>query len=355
MYFDIRPKTKKEDLFSMDYQLELLKKYLLDESVRMIVIKGLRRTGKTSLLNVALNEANIKSIKIDVRETPFYDKKEFLLFIVKKLEIEFRDILNKIIKGISGVRLGFDKFSFELFFSKEENLNSFFEKLDAQLRKKNQNLVLAFDEAQLLKNINFDYVLASIFDNYRSIKILLTGSEIGIIDKFLGKADYNAPLFGRAYLEIEVTKIKEEEASRFLENGFKQINKRIGFEEIKEVIDNLDGIIGWITYYGWFRYEGFSHLKAIEKVKEDGRIIVKKELENFLKERKAKTKYLKLIRYLIRGHNRWNSLQQEFRKGGVIVSDSQLGLYLKELSDYGFIEKIIDKYFVSDPLLDLVL
>lgn len=354
MYFDISPKTIREDLFGMDYQLELLKKYLSDDSIRMVVIKGLRRTGKTSLLNVALNEVKIKNIKIDVREAPFYDKKEFIIFIIKKIREKLKNILDKIIENIAGIKVKYEKFSFELFFSKEENINLFFGNLDRRLEKRKQKLILAFDEAQLLKKIGFDYFLASIFDNYKSIKTVLTGSEIGILDKLLGKNDSNAPLFGRAYMEIELKKIKEEDVTKFLEKGFKQINKKIDFEEVIEVIENLDGITGWITYYGWFRYKGLSHKTSLGRVKEEGNLLIKKELENFLQGRKAKIKYLKILKYLIKGSNSWRLLKQEFIREGLRISDAQLSLYLKELLNFGFIEKSIDRYFVTDPLLNFI-
>ena len=354
MYFDISPKAKREDLFGMDYHLDMLKRYMMDESVRLIVIKGLRRTGKTSLLNVALNEIPLPTVKIDVRESPFYDRKEFLVFLIKKIKEKTSDFFDRIIENIAGVKFGYENFSFELFFSQEGNINSFFENLNDLLAKKRQQLILAFDEAQLLKDIKFDYFLASIFDNYKHIKIVLTGSEVGMLDKLLGKADYNAPLFGRAYIEIELKKIKEDDVKRFLELGFKQIGKKIDFEEVKEVIENLDGIIGWVTYYGWFRYKGFSHRRALERVKEEGCVLIKKELENFLKGRKAKSKYLKLLKYLKKGYNSWSSLKQALEKDGLKVSDSQLNLYLNELANFGFIEKIAEKYFVTDPLLNFV-
>ena len=354
MYFSIEPKTKRSDLFGMNYQLDLLKKYLLDRDTRIIIIKGLRRTGKTSLLNVALNEVNIESVKIDVRDAPFYDRREFIIFLIKKIKERDSGLIRKIIKNIAGVKLEYKEVSIELIFNKEENINLFFSSLNSELKRENKEIILAFDEAQLLKAIDFDYFLASIFDNYKNIKLLLTGSEIGLLDNLLGKLNYKAPLFGRAYLEIEIEKIKEEGVKEFLEEGFKQINKKIDFEELREVIENLDGIIGWATYYGWFRYKGFSHQKALEKVKEEGKVIIKKELENFLLNRKAKIRYLKLINYIAKGHNAWDLLKQAFRKEGIDISDSQLNLYLKELINFGFIEKLFEKYFISDPLLSIV-
>lgn len=346
MYFDISPKTRQEDLFGMDYQLELFRSYLLDNSVRMIVIRGLRRVGKTSLLNVGLKEAGVKFVKIDVRDSPFRDRREFMIFLIKRIKEKIGGLWEKIIGKISGLGINYRSFSLELFFSREENITSFFENLNKQMK-----LILAFDEIQLLKSVGFDYFLASVFDNYKNIRIVITGSEIGVMDKFLGKNDDQAPLFGRAYLEIYVGKVKEETVSNFLEEGFKQIHKKIEFKEIRQVLENFDGIIGWVTYYGWFRAKDFSAKAAIEKVKEEGKIIVQRELENFLANRKSRNNYLKLVKYLAEGRNTWSLLKQNFNKKGIRLADSQLDLYLKELVDFGFVEKLNEQYFLVDPLL----
>jgi len=318
------------------------------------VVRGLRRTGKTSLLNVALSEVGVKSVKIDVREAPFYDEKAFMLFLIKSVRERVGGIFDKIVEGIAGVKIGFAEFSLELLFSKKADVNLFFRKLDEELRRRNEHLILAFDEAQLLKQIHFDYFLASVFDNYKSLKLVLTGSEVGLLDKLLGKGDYGAPLFGRAYVEIELGKMEKEDVMKFLMEGFRQMNRKISFEETREVIENLDGIIGWITYYGWFRRQRLSHERSIEKVKEEGYAIVKKELEGFLQPRKAKAKYLRILRYLAKGINEWASIKQAFRKEGTAISDAQLNLYLKELINYGFVEKTPGKYFVADPILKLM-
>ena len=167
MYFDMRPKTDARDLFGVDYLLHLLTDAIKDKKVRMVVIKGLRRTGKTSLLNVALKESKMDYIKIDVREAPYYDKTEFFEFLIEKLEEKY----NKIKKMFSGSELKF--------FYKDIGAGlkikggkrvSFFEKLDAKLKKGGKQIILAFDEIQLLEKTEFDQVLASIYDNYGQIK-----------------------------------------------------------------------------------------------------------------------------------------------------------------------------------------
>ncbi len=355
MYFDVLPKTKREDLFGADYALSSLTKYIADRTVRMIIIKGLRRTGKTSLLNVALSECKLDYVKIDVRESQYYDRSEFFKFLINKIKQKVgQSLIESILKSIEGFSLSYEGVSATVFLSKKENLMLFFDRLNNQLKKKNKQFILAFDEVQLLKTIQFDLFLASIFDNYGQIKFILTGSEIGLLDRFIGKKIYKSPLYGRAYIDIVLRKLKDEETTRFLEEGFKQINKEASMEMIRDVIENLDGIIGWATHYGWLRSMGRSHESALEKVKDEGREISKQELMDFLKTRKAKGKYMNVLKYIAHGKNNWSMLKYSFDKEGIKTTDSQLNLYLKELSDYGFIEKVDDKYLVSDPLVAIV-
>lgn len=352
MYFDIKPKTERNNLFGGEYALNNLNDYLLDNSTRLIVIKGLRRTGKTSLLNAALNELKFDSVKIDVRESPYFERKEFFPFLIEQIKRKVDpSFWKKVLSKISGVEISYKDLSLDIFFAREENIHLFFHNLNQQLKNKNKIIILAFDEIQLLKAIKFDYFIASAFDNYGQIKFLLTGSEIGMLDRFMGKRDYDSPLYGRAYMEVELNRLKEEETKRFLEEGFKQIGKKISFEEIKEIINNLDGIIGWATYYGWLRHKNVSHEKTLERVKEEGKVLVKRELDLFLNTRQAKSKYIKLLKYLARGENEWDLIKYAFLKEKIKVADSQLGLYLKELSDYGFIEKQMERYLISDPIM----
>lgn len=89
----------------------------------------------------------------------------------------------------------------------------------------------------------------------------------------------------------------------------------------------------------------------MERVIEEGKTVALQELHHFLESRKAKQKYLKVLRYFSQGKNAWNELRLSFSKDKLKLTESQLGLYLKELQSYGFIEKIENKYYISDPLL----
>jgi AAA+ ATPase superfamily predicted ATPase len=70
----------------MESELETLKKELLDQNTRMIVIKGLRRTGKSSLMRVALNETKVPHIFIDLRLSTPFTPENFYQYFLKELE-----------------------------------------------------------------------------------------------------------------------------------------------------------------------------------------------------------------------------------------------------------------------------
>lgn len=350
MYFDAAPKTERKDLFGVDYVLHSLVAHLQDKQVRLIVIKGLRRTGKTSLLNVALPESGQEYVKIDAREAPHHHPEEFLHYLAEKIKAAVGESLfQKITKQIEKVEFSYKDIG-AAFYLKKQNLSFFLEKLNHHMQSQKKYFILAIDEAQLLHKIDFDNILAAIYDNYRNIKIILTGSEIGLLDRFLGRKDVTSPLFGRAVIEIQTKKLEPEQVNQFLEDGFHQIRKEISLREAKDVIETLDGIIGWATHYGWLRARNMPHLMALQNVVDDGTKLTRSELDAFLTKR-SKTAYLRILRWLGSGHNRWGLLKHRFIQSAMPISDRQLNLYLTELQEYGFIEKISETYFISDPLL----
>ena len=69
LYFDPRPKNRKEDLYGREKELEQFSRAL--PYAPLIVITGLRRTDKTSFLNVALAESNQPHAVLDLRGLPY--------------------------------------------------------------------------------------------------------------------------------------------------------------------------------------------------------------------------------------------------------------------------------------------
>ncbi len=94
MLFESRPKDAKKDLYDREVEYQKLKGYIKQKSP-LIIIKGLRRTGKTSLLKTVLNEEERDAyIFVDLRgiaSRGSVTKKE----ILTRFEISINDFVRK--------------------------------------------------------------------------------------------------------------------------------------------------------------------------------------------------------------------------------------------------------------------
>ncbi|MEM0017840.1 MAG: ATP-binding protein [Candidatus Korarchaeum sp.] len=345
MYFSPIVKTRRDDFFNMERELESLKKELLDPNTRMIVVKGIRRIGKSSLMRVALNEIELPHLFIDLRSagplTPeaIYDyfSAEISRFLADK---GFRRILSRI-RGveISGLKLEFS----------ERRIGVIGRALQELSRASGRQVILALDEAQELRNVRgFDEMLAYVYDHVRGLKLLLAGSEVGLLDRFLGVGNPRAPLFGRAFSEITLGRLPEEKSLEFLRTGFDQLGLRVPEDEISQAVSKLDGIIGWLTFYGHLRSRGDPD--ALGRAVDEGAKMIASEFQHFLSNRQlARRRYIEVLRTLTRPST-WSEVKRGLRLIAN-VSDKQVSNYLRELVHYGFVEKRGDLYSIADPLL----
>lgn len=74
MLFSTRPKEKKQDLYNRDKEVEMIKDSISRNE--WIAVLGMRRIGKTSVANVAVNESGFVRIKVDLKTN--CTKEEFL-------------------------------------------------------------------------------------------------------------------------------------------------------------------------------------------------------------------------------------------------------------------------------------
>lgn len=324
MYFDPQAKQKSEDFFNFEVLQQELKKVLADPHIPLIAIHGLRRTGKTSLIRVVLNSLKKKYVWVDGREIA--SRNEFFM----KLSEEVSQRRRFEIKGISfkGVSWSFDLYKKDL-----DYLN----------RKK---ITLVIDEVQLLKKMKIDYFLASLFDNYPQIKMVVSGSEKGMLMHFLGQANAKAPLYGRAVFELSTRRLTKEEGLHFLREGAKKLDPPIKEEEILDAIQHLDGIIGWLTKYGWYRLR-LPHKPSLNKTMEEGSHVAYEEFLRFAA--RSEKKYLRILKAMKEGA-RWEEIKRQTQ-----TSDAQLGIMLRRMIDYGFVEKEEQLYRISDPLLEVAI
>jgi len=92
------------------------------------------------------------------------------------------------------------------------------------------------------------------------------------------------PLYGRGALEIRVPRLPEDRAVDFLQKGFQQVGIRPDPAAVESAVRRLDGIIGWLTFFGAVSAElGTCSEKVLEETMERGSRLSLKEFQNFLR------------------------------------------------------------------------
>lgn len=336
MLFDLKPKEKMGDFFNCKDELNSFVDYLTKKSSRMIIIKGLRRTGKSSLLRVGLKKAKAKFVLIDARELTSLSRKSFEIKLFEELRT-IKGLHFSLLEKIKGIEAGL-----RISFKNEETLWHLL---------KNMDIVIAVDEVQMLRGSGVETFFAAVYDN-TSCKIVLTGSEVGVLDAFLGKDDPKAPLFGRTYNEIKMHSLIPEKSKEFLMLGFKEAKKIIPEVVMHEALKELNGIVGWLAMFGNLSLS-LDSKKALEKAVTNGAKLAYSELESFLDSRpSAKNRYFALCKIIAGKSLGWSNLKQLFQiELKESISDSQFTNYLNSLKDYGFIIHKEDVYSMPDPLL----
>lgn len=107
-------------------------------------------------------------------------------------------------------------------------------------------------------------------------------------------------------------------------------------EEVDMVVDELDGIIGWLTYYGYLRICGRADFKEVKKESVE---LAKIELENFLSGRVSK-RYRLVLKLLTEDVREWSLLKTSLEKAeGRELSDRVLYEILQQLRKHSIINE----------------
>jgi hypothetical protein len=284
MLFDPRPKTSKNDLYDFDREFEELVRNI---GKPMNVVSGLRRTGKTSLVLTAISESDTPYLFIDLRES--FQSYRDLYQLLSRSSSDFisrisrREKLKELfLKGLQRLR-GVSVAGLAISFSWGKDrflLTEFFGALDDLGERIGEKIVIVFDEFQRSRGsigLMLHNAIAYSYDYYKNLSFILTGSAMGVLYGIL--RDPKNPLYGRAFVEIRTRKLGRDESIDFLVRGFKEAGQEISFEEIDRVVSELDGIIGWLTYYGYLKIGG---IEDFEEIKKEAIELAKTELENFL-------------------------------------------------------------------------
>ncbi len=353
MYFDPRPKNRKEDFFNREKELEQFEEVLSYASI--IVVTGLRRTGKTSFVDVALSKTNHPYAFLDMRDLPVVPSRAEIIRRVEtafgKMDKKWLSPLSEALKHVRGVDFAGASITFH-WGEKGVDLTELFDKTDAWAKKRNEHFLFAIDEVQLIRgDKTVPRLFARIADVNRNITIILTGSEIGLLYDFLGFDNPQSPLYGRHYVEIRMRNFRPQEAKAFLINGFKQINVSCSDETIEYAIQKLDGVVGWLTLFGARSRDTNKGTKqTVDDVLDEGGKLARTEALNIVK---FSSRYGVILNFLAKtGKAGWAKTKTalEIHEKRSLPSSTFTEL-LSRLVKTSLLEKEDSEYCIADPLL----
>lgn len=351
------PKSKPEDFYDREVELkDFIKQVKVGR--KLILILGLRRSGKTSLLETGLGLTKFPYVVVDVREMARFPKasySDFLRILERSIQkLMKRPALVDFLKRIRGVRIH----GFEIAFERGKgklDVGELFEALDSWAGKSGKKVVVAFDEAQLLTRVvawRPQMLLAHAYDYLKNTTFVLTGSEVGLLYDFLGVDDPEAPLYGRHRVEIKLERFSEEKSRDFLSVGFEQASVKAPKSVIDCAVKTLDGIVGWLTEFGAKAMRKGAKREVVDEVLRDGSKLAIQEIEHFLNVRAiARGRYMVILEKLAGGASSWSELKRFVeREKGPIYSKNFTDL-LNNLVKAGFVEQREGLYAISDPVL----
>lgn len=175
--------------FGRTKQLDQLKKEMTSGEMRMALIYGRRRVGKSELVKQAVKESGIKSFYYECKQVAEASNVQSICEVVSEVQ------------GLPV--LGFTSF---------EKLMDYIFTL-----AKEENIVFILDEYPYLRENTkgLDSILQSLIDKYREtskLKLIILGSYVDIMRSLL---EHSNPLFGRIDLVIDLKQMDYFESAMF--------------------------------------------------------------------------------------------------------------------------------------------
>jgi AAA+ ATPase superfamily predicted ATPase len=337
MYFDIAPKTKKEDFFNYDYEHSQVRK-AMDRKDAIIAVLGTRRVGKTTLLSILYNETKALKVWIDGR-------------ILSDPKTEVHSAIYEAVKAneskIFGSVEGFSVSAFGIGIGLKAGRES---RAEMERKIKGTPRVFVFiDEAQQTRRKDLASVLSYFYDRIQNVSFIISGSEIGLVEEVMGENNPEHPLYGRNIVKVAMGRLDRSKAMEFLKKGFGQLEMNVEESEIEDAIGELDGLIGWLTLYG-YRRGLMKSQDALAQTIQTAAQITRTEFLHFLKKRKNGRAYACIIRRATGvGWTELKALVERDLKES--LDSNQFTFLLDELLKYSFLEKKEGKYQLADPLL----
>ena len=351
MLFDPAPKTRKEELFDREKELKSLERAV--ESSPIVLVLGIRRIGKTSLLKVFLSEFKGLALFLDARKLDELGYTRRALYTLLSDELTKFSKLHGVLEAFKGIRgVTVSSFGIELDWSRGASISKLFEKLDELAESRGEKALIVIDEAQLLRYLrgygkpDIRQTIAYAYDNLRNVCFILSGSEIGLLTDFIGIEDPESPLYGRYSEVVELERFNRDLSLEFLRKGFEELRVNVSEELLERAVDSLDGIPGWLAYFGYL----YSHnKKGLEDVIEEAVNLASSEIKKIAR---MSPHYPYVLKAVAEGNETWSEIKKavELRTGRFLQS-ATLSRILENLIKMGILQKKEKKYSFPDPVV----
>jgi AAA+ ATPase superfamily predicted ATPase len=314
LLFDLRPKERLDELYDRREEYAELRRSL--EGGAWVAVLGKRMTGKTSLVKTYAREEG--GVYVNLLGTRTI--RGFIERLARQGGLGVGEIrLDLKVVEVRWVRLAEDAFS--------------------RLRGK----VIVLDEVQDISSPQFLKLLKSVWDTYKDIRIIFSGSYVGVMRRLINP-EPSSPLYGRSPVTITLKTFTRDQALDFLRKGFEEHGVTVREREIGEAVDHLNGFVGWLTYYGHFRcVRRADHGRALRQTVEEGRKVIISELKHFLANRKREL-YVKALRAAASGA-RWTDIKRVMGSNSKTVREVLSTLTSMMIVDHGD-----GTYWISDPI-----
>ncbi len=340
VYFDPEPKRKREDFFNMEREVEEFRRGL--KVSKLIVVSGLRRYGKTSLILTTLNELGVDYVFVDCRLLPSGMVSLSDILILLEKELNRKSWFYSIASSIEGLEIGPLGIRF-----RRRDLSTL-----VRVLERLEGKILVLDEVQELRRCRYrlDSLIAYLYDHV-GLRIVVSGSQIGMMYRFLRLDEPSAPLYGRPYYLVRLRPLERDKAREFLLRGFEQERVELPSDLIDRALDLFDGVIGWLTYFG-YAYARLG-VKSLDTILDMAAKLAYQELSHALQIFGiGRPRYAAILKIVAeRGTASWSEIMRFIESRLGRIPRNTLSNMLRNLVDMGILEKTPEGYRVADPVL----
>ena len=114
--------------------------------------------------------------------------------------------------------------------------------------------------------------------------------------------DLASPLYGRVIAEVRMGRLPRKKAVELLLRGFAEVSIEISRGVIENVVNIIDGVVGWLIYFGWSYSYRVKNLEEIYSIP----LLSKKaeEIRRFLAKSISEKRYRAILKIFAEGKSR---------------------------------------------------